>query len=267
MDGDEIFYKGGIDFFLFGSARAPKGTEVSHLPVTIEVGDTFCRRILVVGDRVWEKKIGNVFPSVPKPFKAIPLTLTNAFGGKSFWDGLDIPFPDNPEGKGFYLEEKEAVGKPLPNLEDPENPVRKWEDRPEPVGVTPCPMQSGLRVRNGVRFNAEGYLQELRSVYFNAAFPKMIVPQAKAGDRVKIDGVCEEGSLSFQLPDAELFIRLQFDREVIEAPLAIDQIGVEADKRRIFLAYRYPFRYVLHPMQKRSCELFVKSSSGGAKTP
>ena len=33
----------------------------------------------------------------------------------------------------------------------------------------------------------------------------------------------------------------------------------------VFLAYRYPFRYVLHPLQRRRAELFGHPSTVAAK--
>ncbi len=48
---------------------------------------------------------------------------------------------------------------------------------------------------------------------------------------------------------------MAFCEERAECPLRIDQLGIEADVRRVFITWRYPFRYVLLPLQKRSCVL------------
>ena len=263
MDSDEVFYKGGVDLLVFGHARAPGGRSTARLDVSIEVtgADPFERRITVFGDRVWERRRRQLVPGPPLPFEAIALTLANAYGGKDRWDGLDVPFSDNPTGKGYYLEEAAAEGRPLPNLEDPDQVIERWDDRPEPVGVGACPMDCGLRVRNSVVFDDQGNLKEIKPQFFNAAFPRMILPRVQPGDRLRLTGVSESGPLAFAIPRHDLAVRLCFDRQVIERPLAIDQVGIEVDKGRVFIAYRYPFRYVLHPLQKRSCELLERAAS------
>jgi hypothetical protein len=256
MDGDELHYRGGVDLFVFGHARAPKGCKVTESEVLIEVGGSFRRRIAVLGDRVWQKQDGKLLPSRPQPFSAMALTPQNAYGGKDQWDGLEAPYAENPDGKGYVLEEEDVEGKPLPNLEDPGHLIAKWDDRPEPACVTACSMLSPLRVRNGLEMDDEGGLKRLKPEFFNAAFPRMIVNQVEPGDVVKLTGMTEGGPIAFQVPATRFAIRLCFDNEVHEKPLKLDQIGVEADKARVFASFRYPFRYVFYPMQRRSCELF-----------
>jgi hypothetical protein len=259
MESDESFYRGGVDLFVFAHARTPVGVEIRRMEVTFEIG-AFRRRILVFGDRVWEQQGSRIAPSSAKPFRTIPLSLEFAYGGKDEWDELEIPFAANPAGKGFYLEEEHAIGRPLPNIEDPLNPITQWSDRPDPVGVTPCPMQNGLRVRNSFELNADGLPVAIKPALYNAAFPGMVLANCQVGDRVRIMGVSESGPLVFRIPETELVTRLRFDEEIIERPLAIDQLGIEVDRRRAFIAYRYPFRYVLYPLQKRSCALLLRSA-------
>jgi hypothetical protein len=268
MESDEIFYKGGVDLFVFGHARAPGGRPVTEIEVRIEVG-TFQKRVIVVGDRVWEARGKRLVPSAPKPFSAIPLTPEFAYGGTDKWDELDVSHPDNPRGKGYYLEKENAIGGALPNLEDQEKRITAWEDKPNPVGLTFCPMTSGQRMRNGIELDEKGSLKAIRPVLFNSAFPDMILERVVPGDRVRLSGLDESGPLAFSIPATDLIVRLQFDAELIERPLAIDQVGIEVDARRAFIGYRYPFRYVMYPLQKRSCELLLRASgeerTGAAK--
>jgi hypothetical protein len=260
MAGDNLFRRGGVDLFVFGSARPPGGP-APRADVTVEVGEHFRHTVAVFGDRVWEKRQGRLVPSEPRPFEAIPLTLANAYGGQDEWDELPVPFPMNPNGKGFALEESSAAGKPLPNVEDPDRLVRNWNDHPEPVGVGAPPDGFGPRVLRGVTFDEDtGRLKELKPRFYNAAFPGMVAPRAAAGDRVCVTGVTGNGPLEFALPPAGLKVRLRFGDEWVEREPAVDQVGVEADARRVFVSYRYPFRYRLVPLQWRACEL----AEGGA---
>jgi hypothetical protein len=255
MTADEVFIRGGTDVFLFGQAWA-SGRGVAEMEVVIEVGTKFRRCIAVVGHRSWVRRGKGLVPTAPRPFESIPLTLANAFGGKDRWDGLDVPYPDNAEGKGFVLEERTAEGVPLPNIEDPDHRIVRWNDRPAPIGLGMCPITCGLRLRNGIVLNDKSQIEELKPVFFNSAFPRMIADNAVVpGDVVRVTGVQPTGPHTFRIPELRLMTRLRFGNEVIERPLAIDQIGVESERSRFFVTYRYPFRYVLYPLQKRSCEL------------
>ena len=97
--GDDLYYKGGVDLFVFGSARSLK--PVTRLDVAIEAGSGFNYSLAVFGDRVWTKGAdGSVVPGTAKPFTGMPLTVANAYGGQDEWDELPIPFTANPDRKG-----------------------------------------------------------------------------------------------------------------------------------------------------------------------
>jgi len=116
-------------------------------------------------------------------------------------------------------------------------------------------MVSGQRTRNGIGLDDKGRIVELKPRYFNSAFPEMIIDSVRPGDVVRIDGVWHDGPLAFAIPDFPMRVKLAFDEHITERDLPIDQIGIEADKSRVFISYRYPFRYVVNPLQRRSCEL------------
>jgi hypothetical protein len=257
MDGDEVFYRGGVDVLVFGHARAPGGRPVTRVEVTLRVND-FQYQTVVFGDRVWERAGDELVPSPPKPFTAIPLTPDRAFGGKGEWDGLDVPYQWNPDGRGFYLEKESAVGRPLPNVELPDQSVRRWDDTPMPALWTPLAITSCVRMLNGLELDERGGLKKLKGEFFNAAPPGLIVPRLSPGDRIEIAGVTESGPLTVELPPNNLKARLQFGEKVIEQPLAIDQVGIEVDQHRVFVTFRYAFRYVLNPLEKRTCELLPR---------
>ncbi len=112
------------------------------------------------------------------------------------------------------------------------------------------------RLKEGVLFDEKtGDMLELRGALYNAAFPEMVVPKIDPDTLVTVRGVTESGPLKFSVPDTKLAVRLTFGNEIIKRSLAIDQIGIEPEERRVFIAYRHPFRYRLIPLQVRSCEL------------
>lgn len=256
MDSDEVFYREGVDLFVFGSARPPAGERVTSMEISVRVGERFRHTLHVFGERRWVRQDDRLVPSEPAPIEEVPLTLDNAFGGSDTWDGLDVAYPDNPDGKGFYLEEDSALDGPLPNLEDPDDRISRWDDRPEPAGTGATTIQFGPRVRRGVEFDDEtGRLSKLKPRFFNAAFPGMIVPELGPGDVVEVGGVRSEGTLRVRIPPHRLFTRLRFGDATTEKELYVDQVGIEPDEDRVFIAYRYPFRYRLVELQERSCSL------------
>jgi hypothetical protein len=256
MEADDAFYKGGTDVFLFGHARAPGGRPVPSMDVTVRVG-AFERALTVFGDRTWTRTPGrqDLAPSRPVPFVEMPLSLERAYGGMAEWDGLAVPFLDNPAGKGFYLEAEQAVNHALPNLEDPRSPIRRWNDQPSPVGLGACPLAHSGRFRAGTTFDDEGVLTRLDGRFFNAAFPEMVAPPVEPGTEVMVEGVHHEGPLHFRMPPVPVALRLAFDGTSIVRQPVIDQIGIEADRARVFVTYRHPFRYVLHRWQRREAAL------------
>ena len=131
------FMKPATDVVLVGHAHAPKGG-APVVDVGFKVGPL--QKILrVSGDRYWAKTGGQVFATKPQPFERVPLTYERAFGGwdRSNKDPATWTFEArNPAGRGFgdplrYVEEGKV---PLPNIEDPNDLIRRYGDRPTPAG-------------------------------------------------------------------------------------------------------------------------------------
>lgn len=260
------FRRGGVDLFVFGHAFAPERRKTKAMELSLRAGD-FERRVLVVGDRLWHRALGELVASDPVPFETMPLGPERAYGGQTQWDGATIPFGGNPQGRGYYVEEKTAVDQPLPNLELPHARITRWNDQPEPAGLGLCPATNGLRLRNSLQIDDQGGIKELRPTAFNCAFPRMIAPAIEPGTPMQITGVDPRGPLSFTLPAPALLVKLRFGDEHVERVPFIDQIGIEADLHRVFITYRYPFRYVLVPKQRRSCTLVEDPAPAGRAAP
>lgn len=254
MDGDAVFYKGGADVFVYGRAVPEGGRPAREMDVEVRIGSAFQRRVRVQGPRVWYRGALGLGATAPLPFTEIPLTLEHAYGGKDRWDGLDVPCQENPEGRGFYLSEASAVDRPLPSVEEIDQLVTRWDDRPTPAGLVHCPTASPLRWKHGVEVTPKGRA-ELRPRFFNAAFPAMIAARLEPGDAVLLTGMSATGPVAFSLPDNPFLVQLRFGDERHQHPPIIDQVGIEVDLGRVFIAYRYPFRYVIHEMQERECVL------------
>ena len=262
MPPDQPPCRGGVDIMIFGSARAPGGRPAPRIDVAVEIGTRWRSRLIAWGDRTWRRGLTGLTPSDPEPRSEVPLTLARAFGGSDEWDGMQVPFVDNPEGRGFYLEESRARGKPLPNLEDPRALIVDWKDRPEPVGTGPCAQNFGPRVRHGIELSEDKQtIRRIRPSFFNDAFPQMIAPTVASHDRVVVRGVRDDGPVEFTIPETPLRIDLRVgDDGGVRTP-AIDQLAVEPDAGLAFITYRFPFRYVVTPHERRSCRLSLAAAS------
>jgi hypothetical protein len=193
--------------------------------------------------------------SEPQPFTEMPMTLYHAYGGKADWDGVKLPYGNNPYGKGYYWEKADAIHNPLPNLENPNEQVNKWNHRPDPVGIASCPM-SELRMRGNLEYDENGRLKKIDARFFNTAFPPLIISQVDVGDEIRLDGMLSAGPFKFKVPGHIIKLQVKLGEKESERIMKADQIGIIPDKNQVFITYRFPFRYKFTALQIRKCELF-----------
>lgn len=218
FESDLIRLKPCTDIVLVGKAHAPAGSAVEHLLVTLRVGK-LVSSIKVFGNRYWAKKeslFSRLMISEPRPFTAMELTYQRAFGGVDCDENWKGEWSDeNPVGVGFIARGriKEAQGKPLPNLEDPDNLIRKWSDRPHPVGYgfygrgwKPRVEFCSLKSRGAVE-NPEDSSDPR---FGNAAHPRLQYPGYLRGseDVELINLTSERPHVSFALPGITPLVKI-----------------------------------------------------------
>jgi len=132
LAGEAVFVKPATDIVVQGQAHAARpGARQGE--VSIAVGPVSCA-MRVSGDRVWQKRLLGRRISEPVPFECIPLRYEQAFGGCQ----AEPPAGEerNPVGRGWVAPKAPFVdGTPLPNLEDPADPVTAWG---KPAAVIGC---------------------------------------------------------------------------------------------------------------------------------
>ncbi len=262
MEEDGPFMRGGVDIFVFGHACAPGGRPVQELPLTVRVGQ-FVRRAIAVGPRVWAPNAsGTLIPSAPAPFTQIPLTPAHAYGGTAEHDGLGVPYADNPHGKGYYLTAAQAQGRELPNLEEPEARVQRWNDVAPVCGFGFCPRANSQRLRNGTVLDQAYKLLDFRPQLFNQAFVPMIAPRVQPGDVISLEGFAHHGSITLAVPPPPAWVRLVFGNRIEDRWPSIDQLGIEVDASRLFVTYRFPYRYTVRAREQRECHLIPLEARG-----
>jgi hypothetical protein len=260
FDGESPFIREGCDLFVLGHAYPPRPNGATAT-VELQVGAGFSFKILVFGDRYWLRQSGALVASEPKLFDRISLTWDRAFGGTCKVDGLDFPWGANPRGRGFYWEAPQAERMPLPNLEDPEKPVRAWDDRPDPVGTAPYAREWALRAMNSFEFDLSKPMPLLRRIkpsINNNALPRLILPQApREGDTVIAMGVRPGGQrLEFRLPALAYHVYVQLHDRSYIFPTHFEALAILAEEERVMLGYRCCFRYRIVPLERRAAVLY-----------
>lgn len=121
---DEGLPKPCSEFLLHGSCHSPH--PVKALECGVQVG-ALVKRLAVFGDRFIQG--GHV--SEPRPFRSMPLSWANAYGGPGH--------AYNHAGKGHIDADADADGLQLPNIEDRERPSPETYDQRQPAGLAPLP--------------------------------------------------------------------------------------------------------------------------------
>lgn len=201
-------FKPRADIVVVGNAYAPGGTPTNALEVALAVG-ALSKRLLVVGDRYWSAAKG--MPPIatkPEPFTEMSTGYTNAFGG---FDEIGGAYEDrNPIGKGVLAEttKKMTVDVPLPNIENPDQPIKFWKDRPEPAGLSfigrgwqPRAQLLGAYDEAWQENVAPALPEDFSSEYYNGAPSDQQIDGYLRGDEtVTISNMHPQGNIEFTLP-------------------------------------------------------------------
>ena len=223
--------------------------------VTARLG-RFTSQLRVLGDRVWESRgKGDPVPSAPLRFTEMPIAYKRAFGGKAPGSMGEVPWPQNPDGRGFYQTAAEAVGKPLANLEWTAGPaVRSWQDRPDPAGWGPYPMFWGLRAAASVLLDNDKNVTGMSRKAFNHAHPAMVVDAIAEGERVEIEGV-QSQPITFHVPRLPLTLQWSCGPDRGSVPLTADGLYVWIDQRKVVVTGRARFKYPFRRGEPRGARL------------
>ncbi|MEO7206411.1 MAG: DUF2169 domain-containing protein [Steroidobacteraceae bacterium] len=237
------------DILVQGSAWVPEGRPASAVDVEMRVG-TLVKRLHVFGDRVWERGIGgSLGMSYPIPFVSMPITYERAFGGwdRTSEDPSDHRMEDrNPIGQGFATQAANCIGKPLPNIEDPDRLIRDWDDRPAPAGMnaidcawSPRRELSGTYDEDWRRSRFPLWAEDFDDHYNNCAPPGQQASGFLAGgERVELTNLSPRGRLAFNLPRIHPVFRTRFGSERIDHEAQLCTVILEPAEPRVIMAWQ-----------------------------
>lgn len=263
--GDGYMTKAGTSVCATGFVYAPGG-EAPRAEARLFVGDQVFH-VVAFGPRVWREGAGKTLVATPpRPFDRVAMTWENAYGGavlqptriQKTVSGEDAILPEHPEafienmdGTGFYNEPGGALDAPLPQLEDPEHLVQKWDDRPDPVCFAPYPMHGGMRARMVLQNGAVDFHRHPHVL--SRAAPRTTFGELAFGTRVAITGMRPGGEiLSFEIPEPPVTADAKVGAHVRRLKLYVDAVDIDAEAANVRVLYRAVFSYPLVRYEQRS---------------
>ena len=273
FDDDGAPLKPGVEVVVLGDAIPVPGPSATGMMVSLRVGEV-TREVRVFGERTW-KLVGGVdreeaiarsregkhdtsalVASAPEPFERMPVAWDRAFGGKAVTPSDlepqgELPYPENAEGRGYHLYLEGALGAALPNLEDPEQPINTWQDRPEPACMAPLSPFCKLCLERGyVADHKTGELDVLPESFLVAP-AQQVFKEIAPGTDVEVRGMHPDGSICFAMPDIPVEVEVRVDQDSSRLPCRTDTVEIYPGERKVVLVMRAGFQYGLRDGEER----------------
>ncbi len=246
---DLAWPKPATDVVLVGHAY-PERAQQTSIDVGLRVG-ALEKMVRVFGDRVWYKAGGEWGISRPLPIERVPLIYERAFGGRDASDPDPSRHdwePRNPIGTGFAVAASPArlEGLALPNLEDPRQLIRAWNDRPPPAGFGFIDAHWASRARWAGTYDeawtssrAPLLPDDFDERFLNAAHPDLIASGHLAGgEAVSVMNAGPGRRLFFRLPRPRLTAIVLHKTRTITCEPRLDTVWIDADARRLVTVWR-----------------------------
>lgn len=259
-DSDLLAAKPGTDVLVLGSAHAPRGRTATTLPVSLRVAEIE-KSLLVHGDRAYMKD-GSTTP--PQRFVTQPIRYELAFGGG------DVSPSDstrhridqrNPIGRGFPVGAASWMHAPAHCVEYPEGssatrgpagfgPIdRAWLPRREFAGTYDARWAATRRP----------LLPDDYDPRFELCAPvdQRTAEPLLGGERVVLVNMTPEGSLTIELPRAELRLTTLIGRRRHAHGARLVTVTIEPDVQRLSMVWQSALKVPAHEVdQLHFTELF-----------
>ena len=249
-ESDYALRKPRCDVLLNGSAYAPHGQLATKVPVSLTVGPR-SKSFYVVGNRFWKKGALSIHPSKPEPFRVMPISYDKAYGGSD--NTHEKPAKHrahmlNPIGVGFHTNlKKEFIhGKPLPNTEDPKQPIKEPTGNYRPLafgvigrGWEPRYQFAGTYDQNWID-NVFPFLpSDFKDEYYQAAPPDQQINYLQGGETVVLQNLTPEGYTQFQIPRVKVPVVFFLKKgETQKTDSAADSLVLEPNEGRFTITWR-----------------------------
>jgi hypothetical protein len=192
----------------------------------------------------------------------MPILWERAYGGRDESGKVPEMHPENPVGRGFRSKSSKLPidQSLLPNLEDPQAPVRSPGDRPKPCGLgpiapwwSPRPSYAGTYDDTWKKDRLPLLPVDFSPIFHHAAPHDQIIPGAlQGGETLTLTGVRPGGGgYHFPLPAVRPGAEVQLGGEWIPLALRCDTVIVDTDAQTLSLVFRasMPIHMRLHRLQ------------------
>jgi len=268
VPNDAMFSKEVVGVCATGFVYPRKGDRAREAVASLRVGSSEAS-VTALGTRVWQRSaLGGLVPSAPLAFERVAMSWENAYGGlttepaavteidgdEAFVPEHEAGYPLNFDGKGFYTNEARAVDQPLPQLEDPEVLVRRWDDRPEPVCFAPYPLWGGMRAQYMMK-EKQLDMTGVRKLGSRAA-PRTTFDSLEPGTEIALAGMRPGGaSLAFRVPPSPVVVEVSVGTRAETIVSRLDAIDIDAEAGEVRIVYRAKVTYGLVQFEERRAVL------------
>jgi hypothetical protein len=265
---DAVFTKEVAGVCATGFVYPRKGERAREATAALRVG-SLETSIMAFGMRVWQRgALGGLVASAPLPFERVAMTWENAYGGvamqpavvtvvdgeEAFLPEHEAGYPLNFDGKGFYTDAARALEQPLPQLEDPAQLVRKWDDRPESVCFAPYPLWGGMRAQYMVK-DKQLDMSGVGKLGSRAA-PRTTFHEIVAGTEIALSGMRPGGAtLAFVVPRSPVTVALSVGSAAETIIPRVDAIDIDAEAAEVRFVYRAKVTYDLVQFEVRRASM------------
>jgi hypothetical protein len=248
-ESDFFGVKPHTDVLVNGSGWAPDGKPVTTLDVGFQVGP-LRKRLRLFGNRWWTVSLaGQRVVAAPEPFIEMPIRYEAAFGG---WDRTAADPKDhrlearNPVGQGFISNPNGCLGRPLPNVEDPADPITNVASRPTPAGFgavachwSPRREFAGTYDEAWQKSRFPLWAEDLDPRYYCCApLDQQVKGFLRGNEPVHLINLSREGSLRFNLPRLIFGFSTHLKREVIHHRGELATVIIEPDWPRLIMVWQ-----------------------------
>ncbi len=258
-ESDFAFRKARCDVVLQGAAHAPGARPAERVRVGLMVGQ-WSKQFDVVGPREWRVIGPAITATRPYPFVRQAFSYGTAFGGPDRTDPDDkapAAYAANPVGLGFagIRSQSRLSGQPLPNTEDPRQPVTSPYGDYRPMALGPIGRGWPERLRHGGTYD-QNWIDhvfpflpaDFDERYFQMAPEDQQIAFPEPGTPVAMVNLTPSGRESFRLPETVLPIRILRGRETcLEAAPRPDTLIFDPEARVFMMVWRVwvPMRRII----------------------
>lgn len=272
-ESDLAPFKPRCDLIVVGDAQAPEGRPATEWKVGLRFAEH--RKLLrVTGPREWRNgRLSGWALSDPEPVTKVPLRYEYAWGGenriedekglaeaarrRAAGEEASDPKPlylaacqSNPVGRGFatpeYLDRAEPRGLAAAQIEDPEQPVRRFGEALPAQGLgvigrawLPRRSLTGTTDEKWKNERWPGLPEDFDFGYWNGAHPDLQIPYPRGDEEFVLLGMTPEGRTAGRLPGHKPHLLLRFEAgELVPWPMFLDTVVFDAEARQVVNVWR-----------------------------